>query len=181
MVKIHQAELMGIDVLAGFIARESSPAIYRCATASWRDPKSSDSYSHWLVEMEGEESHYGISVNETLMHAPFSEIVTVLAHKFGLFPKLKSFILCNASDASVSAAITLASAGRDIVLVAGSTKIASSLTSLGLNVSADVRGKTIEDVLSGEVLKNLSMVRNIDVFCLWHDLTQLFSGELATA
>eukprot|EP00949_MAST-11_sp_MAST-11-sp1_P004756 g4756.t1 len=151
-----QAELMGIDVLAGFIARERSPAIYRCATASWRDPKSSDSYSHWLVEMEGEESHYGISVNETLMHAPFSEIVTVLAHKFGLFPKLKSFILCNASDASVSAAITLASAGRDIVLVAGSSKIASSLTSLGLNVSADVMGKTIEDVLSGEVLKNLS-------------------------
>lgn len=146
-----KAELLALDSLAGIIAREKSPSIYRVSTVKWRDPASADSYSRWLVELE----YAGVSVNETLLTLSITEIVSVLISAFDMESSIQHYITCNVSDESVSAAITVASAsGR--MLVAGSKQVVSSLKAAGLQESFDLRNSSIEQVLTTALLENVS-------------------------
>jgi hypothetical protein len=140
-------ELLLLDSLAGFVARDS-PQLYRVSSATWRNDSSSDSYAAWLLDLE---SSHGIVVDETMLTAPANDIVAVFLDQL----VGGAYVTCNATNASVSAALTLAAASDTALLIASNDEIAASLSALGLKLAVDANPLTIDDVLS-DLLPNLS-------------------------
>ena len=70
------------------------------------------------------------------------------------------YLLCNSSNASVSAAITTAAAAPDghLLLIAGDAATASALQASGLSMQNDLSGATIDTLFAEEpqILANLS-------------------------
>lgn len=66
-----------------------------------------------------------------------------------------AYVTCNATNASVSAALTLAAASDTALLIAAYDELAASLSALGLKLAVDATPLTIDDVLT-DALPNLS-------------------------
>ena len=139
-------ELLLLDSLSGFLAR-TAPSLYRISDSkSWRN-NTQDSYSVWLLQMEKD----GVTVNDTLATSNVSSIIQQLTTHDSL-----SYLLCDASTNSVSAALTLAAASDTLLLVAGDNTTAAALHSIGATLAQDLRGSSIDKILSSKVLANLS-------------------------
>lgn len=141
-------ELLLLDSLSGFLAR-TAPSLYRISDSkSWRN-NTQDSYSVWLLEMEKD----GVTVNDTLATSNVSSIIQQLTSST---QDSLSYLLCDASTNSVSAALTLAAASDTLLLVAGDNTTAAALHSIGATLTQDLRGSSIDKILSSKVLANLS-------------------------
>lgn len=136
------AELLFVDTLAGNLARRT-PTLYRVTDGSWRTSVSSAA-AVWLQEMV---LNNGVTVDDSLLSAPVAELASHFAKE------INGFVLCNATDPSVSAALTYAAAGEGIV-VAGNEDIAAVLKG-NFSMERDLRSSTIADVLE-HALPNLS-------------------------
>ena len=148
------AELMALDSLAGLLAR-TEPRLFRVATAGWA-ADASDPPSHWL---HGLTAAGRATANSSLVSAPLAAIVAAFAGE----AQATSFVQCNPTDASASAAWTFAAAAEGTLVAADAATVAA-LTSAGLAQAHDLRGKTVAGVLamgvggagSGTVLASLS-------------------------
>ena len=140
-------ELLLLDSLAGFVARDS-PQLYRVSNVTWRNDSSSDSYAAWLLDLE---STHDVAVDETMLTAPADNIVALFLDQL----VGGAYVTCNATNGSVSAALTLAAASDTALLIASNDNLAASLSALGLKLAVDATPLTIDDVLT-DALPNLS-------------------------
>ena len=134
-----RAELILIDSLAGYLARRS-PRLYRVGTAGWRTD-AGDSYGVWLRDAVDTR---GVAVDEALVSAPVGSILAA----FDASAALAGYLRANATDASVSAALTLAAASDDGLAVAADAATAAAAEAAGLALIEDVRGTTVADALA---------------------------------
>lgn len=137
------AELLCIDTLAGNLARDT-PQLYRVATASWTTD--TDSSAKWLRDLQATR---GLHVDTSLLDASLQDILTHFKQS------ISSVLRSGGADASTAAAITLAAAGERLI-VADDDATAAAAAAAGVGAGQDVRGKTVSDVLSGDVVGNLS-------------------------
>ena len=190
------AELLCLDSFAGLIAR-TSPRLYRVSDSSW-DTDTSDSYAHWLRQMRAS----GVAVNVSLLNATVPRIIAALAADAGLsYILAEGTTSCAAASAvdgaawrfagrscgpssvwswssvdSVSAALTLAAAKENLIVVADPT-LAAALEAVGVKQHSDVRGKTVGDVLQQPgVFEGLSK----DIFIFQDPSKSAFLGDYAT-
>ena len=141
-------ELLCLDSLSGYLAR-TTPQLYRVANSSWKN-NSQDSYSIWLTQMMT--TNNSVQVDDSLLTASLVDIV----HKFIATEETVSYLFCNSSDESVSVAITLAAASDTLLLIAGDRVTATALESIGIVMSRDLHGTTVDEEITIDVLKKLS-------------------------
>ena len=143
-------ELLTLDSLAGFLARDT-PRLFRVATADWQH-NTQDSYSLWLSQLILQ----GVTVDNSLLTSNLTTILQTFV------PTAPRFIQCDATNESVSVAITLAAASDSLLLIAGDDATTAVLTSMHAVLTHDVRHQLVDDAITSKVLSNLS--RSVFVF-----------------
>ena len=136
-------ELLALDSLSGWLARET-PQLYRVSTTNWRN--GSDSYSQWLSTMEKN----GVTVNDSLLS---STLGTIVQHFISAPP---SFLRCNATNTSVSVAITLAAASNSLLLIAGDSATSRAFEAINATLVHDVRSAQVDAVITSHLLHTMS-------------------------
>ena len=194
------AELLCLDTLAGLLAR-TSPRLYRVNDADW-ESDASDSYASWLRAMQAQ----GITVNNSMLNATVPGVVAAFAGtqrplKYVLAAgatrcvsapdqEWRSWRLapdrrCGTAGRgewswknadSISAALTLAAASNDLLVVADES-LAAGLEGVGVKLFTDVRTSGVEDVLKlPGVMDSLS-----DTIYIFQDPSKAtFLGDYAT-
>ena len=142
-------ELLCIDSLSGYLAR-TEPAIYRVSSAQWKN-NSQDSYSVWLMTMWKN----NVNINNTYISSPLSDIVQAFTANWSSLAPVLSYVRCNATDESVSVAITLASASESLLLIAGDEATAQTLAAMGAVLKRDLRGTTVDKELDSIIISKL--------------------------
>ena len=137
-------ELLALDSLAGFLAR-TTPQLYRVSTYQWRND-SQDSYSIWLSTMEKND---GVTTDDSLLNSKLGTIVQK-------FVSTSSYVRCNATNESVSIAITLAAASDSLLLIAGDSTTATALNAINATLIQDVRNKLVDEMITSKVLSKMS-------------------------
>jgi hypothetical protein len=137
-------ELLALDSLSGYLAR-NEPKLYRVSTYQWRN-NSQDSYGIWLSNMEKN----GVTVDDSLINSSLSSIVQ------HFITKPAFYILCNATNESVSVAVTLAASSESLILIAGDSATAAQLEKANVTLIQDVRDKLVDKTITENVLSEMS-------------------------